>query len=199
MPKRKEIAKEDYDKNQYSESINLINKIYVFPIFAFLLIIIIASVHWREWFNFWLGVFFIFLGNFLIARLTQYSHYNSQIDIKENVYPSILRCGAGFLEMFFYTFFFVFRQPIFVIGYLVLKSIGLFHIDRNEKKENINYYNIDEPRKNAAAKEGQSVAVLRIALLISLFFSLFCAYLILNSAFQENIIYNKILEIFSKS
>lgn len=197
------VTKKEYDKKQYKDSLCLILRLYLPSIIGSFAITVLCLFYFMGWFNFWFGVYIIMFGNYLIAFMTQYSHYRSRIDSKENVYPSFLRCLAGCSEMFFYTFFFVFKQPMFVIGYLVIKGVGLFHddknparkVDKNPAQEKEERFKLGSPRDNDAAREGQSVAILRVAIIVSLFISLLASWFILNSAFSRSGLYKNILNV----
>ncbi|HLD38213.1 MAG: hypothetical protein US35_C0014G0020 [Parcubacteria group bacterium GW2011_GWA2_37_10] len=125
----------------------------------------------------------IFLGNLIIALTTQKlqyillklkeqsyekktkedpNHKNEEINREIFLYSTIqecsIRCSAGILEMVFYTIAFATNTIGLVVGYLVLKVVSVWKSDKDQKSE------------------GLFTGVLRIAIILSLLFSLFASY-----------------------
>lgn len=191
-----ELSKYDYNAEQFKKSKCFMCKFFgSFALISSFLCIISLYFFSIIDFYFYFGIFLVVIGNYFIAFGTQYAHYYSSIDSKENVYPSLLRCSAGLSESFFYTFFFVFNQPLIIGGYLVIKGIGHRVYKNSPPKDSEKY--LDSPRNNSSAREGQSVAILRIALIISLFISLTASCFIRNSSFYHSFVYDQVLEILS--
>lgn len=154
---------------RYEEGIQAINRLYarLFVItFVLLGLLSVLIPSWKYFLVdkfFLIGILIIIGGNFTIARITQLWHY--RLGHRDNVYKSDTRCIAGISEMIFYTTFFLLKQPIIVAGFLILKSVGLYH----------------DIGPDSLKQEGQSFAVLRIAVVTSLILSFISAILIYSS------------------
>src|SRR3989344_3556534 len=90
------------------------------------------------------------------------NHKNEEINREIFLYSTIqecsIRCSAGILEMVFYTIAFATNTIGLVVGYLVLKVVSVWKSDKDQKSE------------------GLFTGVLRIAIILSLLFSLFASY-----------------------
>lgn len=108
--------------------------------------------------NLLVAIGIIFLGNLLILVITQSLHY--WLGDGDNFFKKWsdgVRIISGVLEMFLYSFAFGTKHIELIVGYLLLKSLSVW-------------------KSGDQVKEGNSTAVLRIGIVLSLLFSIVSAY-----------------------
>jgi hypothetical protein len=142
---------EPEDKRKFGPSLLKALSFYGFLSLLFIIVYLIKK-------DLGLGLILVFSFNFVIALTTQCLHYwlGNKLWFYEKFSDCFVRCFAGVLEMVLYTLFFIIDKHELIVGYLVLKTVSIWK-GKQEDKEQI--------------KEGQSTAVLRIAVVLSLVFS----------------------------
>lgn len=134
-----------------------------------------------KYYNLYIVFSIILGGNLFIAVMIQTLHYfllkrdisiDQKNDEKEekdkndflykDFWDCSIRCSAGILEMILYTICFAVNMVELVVGYLVLKTIGIWKSEKNQREA------------------GLFTAVYRMAVIVSLFFSLWASYFLLR-------------------
>lgn len=136
--------------------------VHLIPAIVILLVwIFIPDYYWL-----WSGLTILFFGSFLIGLFIQFLY--KKLGVAENYYPSKLRSAVGLLETLLFTFFFVIKQPLFIAGYLVIKSIGRHHIDESERSGT-----------SQARRESDSLTIYRLGQILSIILAIIVSVIIL--------------------
>ena len=98
------------------------------------------------------------------------SEHNAHI-IK-NSYECFIRCSAGLCEIILYSISSVMGLEALIAGYIVLKTVSVWTYNKVNDNKTSNLADPEEGKR----KEGLFTAVLRIAVVLSLLFSLFASY-----------------------
>ena len=126
-----------------------------------------------------ISLLILVLSNFCLSLMTQFFHANLgtphvfDFSTEGGRMSAVLRTSAGVGEMVLYTFSFLIGLPSIVVGYLIIKSLSVWKSPNPDK-------------------EGGSAAILRIAVIISLFISFGVAIYLLNSSFVGTAAFSKI-------
>jgi len=144
--------------------------IFYLPLFACMLLFLVVFHLTNA--NLFKSLSSLLLGSLFIALFTQmFSFIIEKYDsiqsgtrnfLYENFSDFFLRSSAGFLEMTLYVICFAANLSSLVAGYLLLKTVSIWQKDYNNKKE------------------GLHTAILRIAVVLSLLFSLMSSYYLIK-------------------
>jgi|GEM_PF-3393442 len=166
------------DENGKKITNSTIKNLFIFYILIIVLFSIVFFLYWlykKFDINLLIAFAIIIAGNAIIALFTQILHsvilkniapaknLAEETQNKErafsyfNFQECFIRCFAGLLEMIFYTISFAIGRVELIAGYLILKTLSIWRVE--------------DPKK-----EGVHAAVLRIAVVMSLIFSLWASY-----------------------
>jgi hypothetical protein len=143
--------------------------------FGNIIILLTVSLFTFSYFNlhnliyYTLIILFSAIFSLLLSVLTQFLNFVAELPNEGNVgdflyhyfwQDCVLRCLAGWLEIIFYIVMFLINAGYLIAGYLILKVVSVWKSER-------------------PIIEGRHTAVLRIATILSLFFS-YLGYLIVQ-------------------
>jgi hypothetical protein len=187
----------------------------VVVIFAVILVFLVG------WFSSWgyyfqLAAFVVSIGHWGIAYITGQLHkkartreYNESGLSNVDCIRILIKNIAGLLELVLYTFFFVFKQIPFVIGWLVIKAVWRYLAKAEERRQysgsgngdsecgsREDNSNKDDEESDLVREEAAAGAIFRVGVILSLVVSLMAALLIRHSGFVESSLFDFINEIF---
>ena len=176
---KKEEAHISLELDIKKEGENDIQECKAYPLISVILYVISAAILLLSWSWFNTPLFFAFLSilvaSTLILIITQILHYLlSSPHVYKDSKSVFIRSYAGLFEMVLYTFLITFHLLEVLIGILFLKGISVW-----QNKSNPN-------------QEGASAAILRIAVVLSIIFSLIIGIVLANSSFNQHPIYKAV-------
>ena len=173
------------------------------PLFFLTITIAIFSICLEISLCFTCPLLIIIIGHFIISNFVVFSHVKagtkdflkeksekdekseeSKEDKKDDLdkFGIFLIQTAGLFEIFFYTFLLIFHQVIFIIGYLVVKSIWNYPIESGHDKNN---------RSKFINKQTKANSIFRIGVILSFIVSLVAAFFIITSSEYDDLKENK--------